>query len=69
MIEVLGRAFDAVDAFRTVVHVPDWPYLVGELRRLIRKFMDPPPTNDGRYGLSSIKPFPGDGASPGEELR
>jgi hypothetical protein len=40
MIEVLGRAFDAVDGFRTVVHDPVWPYFVGPLRRLIRTFAD-----------------------------
>jgi hypothetical protein len=58
MIEVLGRAFDAVDGFRTVVHDPDWSYFVGALRLLIRSFVDSLPTNGGCNGLSSIKPFP-----------
>jgi hypothetical protein len=57
-IEVLGRAFDAVDGFRTVVHDPDWPYFVEALRLLIRTFVDSVPTNGGCNGLSSIKPFP-----------
>ena len=57
-IEVVGRAFDAVDGFRTVVHDPDWPYFVGALRLLIRTFVDSLPTNGGCNGLSSIKPFP-----------
>jgi hypothetical protein len=58
MIDAVGRAFDAVDGFRTVVHDPDWPYLVGALRLLIRTFADSLPTNAGCTGLSSIKPFP-----------
>ena len=58
MIEVVGRALDAVDGFRTVVHDSDWPYLVGALRLLIRTFADSLPTNGGCNGLSSIKPFP-----------
>ena len=31
-IEVLGLVSNAMDGFRTVVHDPDWPYLVGALR-------------------------------------
>jgi hypothetical protein len=58
MIDVVGRAFDAVDGFRTVVHDPDWPYLVGALRLLIRTFAGSLRTNGGCNGLSSIKPFP-----------
>jgi len=58
MVEGLGRALHAVDGFRTVVHDPDWPCLVGALRLLIRTFVNSLPTNGGCNGLSSIKPFP-----------
>jgi hypothetical protein len=58
MIEVVGRAFDALDGFRTDVHDPVWPYFVGPLRLLIRTFVNYLPTNGGCNGLSSIKPFP-----------
>ena len=58
MIEVLRLGFDAMDAFRTVAHDPNWPYIVGALRLLIRTFVKSLPTNAGCNGLSSTKPFP-----------
>ena len=58
-IVVLGVLFDALDGFKTVVQVPDWPCLVDVIRRLIRTFADSLPTDGRCNGLLSIKPFPG----------
>jgi hypothetical protein len=54
--EAAAVAFDEVDGFRTVVHDPDWPYLVGA-HAFDQDVRGSPPTNGGCNGLSSIEPF------------
>lgn len=62
-IEVLGAAFDATDGCNTVVHDPEWPYLVGAPRRLIRRFALPYQLTEVQRSFVDQTVY-GDGAPP-----